>query len=172
MYAKDKQKTAFACHTGLHEFNVMPFGLSNAPAVFQELTSVVLHDCQDFATAHLDDIMIFTETLEKHLEHIGIVFDKLRQHRLNLKLKKCSFLKRETHYLGFIISEDGIKPHDKKIEAIRSLPATTCVKEVRSFIGMCSYYRCFFPNFSQIAEPIVSLTRKYAHFKWKSFSVF
>ena len=164
MDERDKQKAAFPCHKGFYELNVMPFGLSNAPAVFQELMSVVLHDCQDFANAYLDDIMIFSETLEKHLEHLGIIFDKLRQHRLKLKLKKCSFLKRETHYLGFNISEDGIMPDDKKIEAIRSLPAPTCVKEVRSFIGMCSYYRRFIRNFSQIAEPIVSLTRKYAHF--------
>ena len=166
MDEKDKQKTAFACHKGLYAFNAMLFGLSNAPAVFQELMSVVLHDCQNFATAYLDDIMIFSETLERHLEHLGIIFDKLRQHRLKSNLKKCSFLIRETHYLGFIISEDGIKPDDKKIEAIRSLPAPTCVKEVRSSIGMCSYYRSLIPNFSQIAEPIVSLTRKYAHFKW------
>ena len=166
MDEKDKQKTAFTCHKGLFEFNVMPFGLSNAPAVFQELMAVVLHDCQGFATAYLDDIMIFSETLEEHIEHLSIIFDKLRLHRLKLKLKKCSFLKRETHYLGFIISEDSIKPDENKVEAIRSLPVPTCVKEVRSFIGMCSYYRRFIPNFSQIAEPIIALTRKYAHFKW------
>ena len=166
MDEKDKHKTAFTCHKGLFEFNVMPFGLSNAPAVFQELMAVVLHDCQGFATAYLDDIMIFSETLEEHFEHLSIIFDKLRLHRLKLKLKKCSFLKGETHYLGFIISEDGIKPDENKVEAIRSLPVPTCVKEVRSFIGMCSYYRRFIPNFSQIAEPIIALTRKYAHFKW------
>ena len=72
----------------------------------------------------------------------------------------------ETHYLGFIINEFGVKPDELKIDAIRSLPVPTCVREVRSFIGMCSYYRRFIPNFSQIAEPIVALTRKYAHFKW------
>ena len=163
---QDKEKTAFACHKGLFEFNVMPFGLSNAPAVFQELTSVVLQGCNNFATAYLDDIMIFSSTLEEHLEHLSIIFGKLRQHNLKLKLKKCSFLKIETNYLGFVISENGIKPDEKKVEAIRSLPVPTCVKEVRSFIGMCSYYRRFIPNFSQIAEPIVALTRKYAHFKW------
>ena len=91
----------------------MPFGLSNAPAVFQELMSVVLQDCEDFSTAYLDDIMIFSQTLEEHLKHISIIFDKLRQHNLKLKLKKCSVLKSETHYLGFI-SEDGIKPDEKK----------------------------------------------------------
>ena len=166
MDEKDKGKTAFACHKGLFEFNVMPFGLSNAPAVFQELMSVVLQGCNDFATAHLDDIMLFSSTLEEHLEHLGIIFGKLRQHNLKLKLKKCSFLQLETNYLGFVISEEGIKPDEKKMEAIKSLPVPTCVREVRSFIGMCSYYIRFIPNFSQIAGPIIALTRKYAHFKW------
>lgn len=166
MEENDKEKTAFACHKGLFEFNVMPFGLSNAPAVFQELMSVVLQGCEDFSTAYLDDIMIFSPTLEEHLEHICIIFAKLREHNLKLKLKKCSFLQSETNYLGFVISEEGIKPDVKKIEAIRSLPVPTCVREVRSFIGMCSYYRRFIPNFSQIAESIIALTRKYAHFKW------
>ena len=110
--------------------------------------------------------MIYSSTLEEHLEHLSIIFGKLRQHNLKLKLKKCSFLKIETNYLGFVISENGIKPDEKKVEAIRSLPVLTCVREVRSFIGMCSYYRRFIPNFSQIAEPIVALTRKYAHYKW------
>ena len=166
MNEKDKEKTAFACHRGLFEFNVMPFGLSNAPAVFQELMSVVLQGCDRFATAYLDDIMIFSATLEEHMHHLKVIFGKLRQHNLRLKLKKCSFLQLETNYLGFIISEEGIKTDEKKVEAIRSLPVPTCVREVRSFIGMCSYYRRFLPNFSQIAEPIIMLTRKYAHFKW------
>ena len=166
MNERDKEKTAFTCHKGLFEFNVMPFGLSNAPAVFQELMSIVLQGCNVFATANLDDILVFSSTLEDHLEHLSIIFGKLRQHRLKLKLKKCSFLKVETHYLCFVINDFGIKPDELKIDAIRSLPVPTCVREVRSFIGMCSYYRRFIPNFSQIAEPIVALTRKYAHFKW------
>ena len=163
---KDKEKTAFTCHKGLFEFNVMPFGLSNAPAVFQELMSVVLRGYHNFATAYLDDILIFSSTLEEHIRHLSLIFDRLRQHNLKLKLKKCGFLKLETNYLGFIISEEGIKPDEKKVDAIRSLPVPTCVKDVRSFIGMCSYYRRFIPNFSQIAEPIIALTRKYVHFKW------
>ena len=122
--------------------------------------------CNEFATAYLDDILIFSSTLEEHVNHLSIIFNKLREHNLRLKLKKCSFLKMETHYLGFIINEFGIKPDELKIDAIRSLPVPTCVREVRSFIGMCSYYRRFIPNFSQIAEPIIALTRKYTHFKW------
>ena len=148
MEEKDKEKTAFACHKVLFEFIVMPFGLSNAPAVFQELMSAVLQGCNNFATAYLDDILEFSATLEEHLEHPSIIFDKLRQHKLKLKLKKCDFLKLETNYLGFIISYDGIQPDQKKVKAIRGLPAPTCVGEVRSFIGMCSYYRRFIPNFS------------------------
>ena len=166
MDEKDKEKTAFDCHKGLFEFNVMTFGLSNAPVVFQELMSVVLQGCNDFATAYLDDIMVFSSTLEENLEHLSIIFGKLRQPNFKLKLKKCSFLQLETNYLGFVISEEGIKPDEKKIEAIKSLPVPTCVREVRSFIGMCSFYRRFIPNFSQITGPVIALTRKYAHFKW------
>ena len=95
-----------------------------------------------------------------------IVFDRLRQHGLKMKLKKCSFFQQETEYLGFVINDKGVKPNPKKVEAIRTLPSPKNVKEVRSFIGMCSYYRRFLPNFSKIAEPLIFLTRKYAKFRW------
>ena len=166
MDERDKEKTAFACHKGLFSFEKMPFGLCNAPSIFQELMAHVLAECTDFATAYLDDILVFSSTFEEHLAHLNVIFEKLRKHKLKLKLKKCGFLKTETNYLGFIINKNGIKPDQKKVEAIRSLPVPTCVREVRSFVGMCSYYRRFIPNFSQIAEPIIDLTRKYAHFKW------
>ena len=105
-----------------------------------ELITVVLQGCNDFSTAYLDEIMIFSPTLEEHLEHICVIFDRLRQHNLKLKLKKrSSVLKSETHYLGVVISEEGMKPDQKKVDAIKSLPVPTCVRDVRSFIGMCSY---------------------------------
>ena len=109
--------------------------------------TVVLQGCNDFSTACLDDIMIFGATLEEHLENLCVIFDKLRQHNLKLKLKKCSFLKSETHYVGFVISEEGIKPDQKKVEAIRSLPVPTCVREVRLFIGMCHIIEGLFQFF-------------------------
>ena len=87
---------------------------------------------------------------------------------MKLKLKKCNFLESETNYLGFIIGKDGIKPDPKKVEAIRSLPIPTCVRMVRMFIGMSSYYRRFIPNFSEIAEPIIALTKKHEHYKWSA----
>ena len=166
MNKEDKEKTSFACHRGLFEFNVMLFGLSNAPAVFQELMSIVLHVLGHFAVAYLDDILVFSESMEEHLQHLETIFSRLRQHELRLKLKKCSFLNVETQYLVFIIDTNGIRPDPKKVEAIRSLPVPTCVREVRSFIGMSSYYRRFIPNFSEIAEPIIALTKKHAHYKW------
>lgn len=166
MDESDREKTAFATHKGLFEFLVMPFGLSNAPAIFQELMSIVLQGLGHFAVAYLDDIMIFSETFAEHMEHLNTIFSRLRKHGLKLKLKKCSFLQAEKNYLGFVVDKHGIKPDPKKVEAIRSLPVPTSVRLVRSFIGMCSYYRGFIPNFSEIAEPIMNLTRKHAHFKW------
>ena len=166
MDPKDREKTAFVCHKGLFEFNCMPFGLKNAPAIFSELMNIVLDGLDKFAIAYLDDILIYSRSLEEHLKHIKIVFERLRKHGLKLKLKKCHFMQRETKYLGFIINENGVKPDPAKVEAIRSLKPPETVREVRSFIGMTSFYRRFIPNFSKIAEPIIKLTKKYAKFHW------
>ena len=162
----DKEKTAFACHRGLFQFNVMPFGLCNAPAIFQNLMATVLEGLDQFTVAYLDDILIFSRTLEEHFSHIQQVFDRLREHSLRLKLKKCSFLKSETNYLGFVINENGILPEARKVNIIKKLATPTSVRDARSLIGMCSYYRRFIPRFSEIAEPIIALTRKHAKFKW------
>lgn len=102
-----KPKTAFACHRGLFQFNVMPFGLYNAPAVFQNLISVVLQGFEDFSTAYLDDVIIWSQDAEQHQTHVQQVFDRLRAHGLKLKLKKCSFYQNRTNYLGFVISDKG-----------------------------------------------------------------
>lgn len=134
------EKTAFACHKGLFQFNRMSFGLSNAPIVFQELMNIVLQGQEEFAIAYLDDILVFSKTHQYPLRHIQDVFHRLRQHGLKLKLKKCSFFKEQTEYIGFIINEHGVKPDPKKVEAIQKLPAPTTVRDVSGFIGMCSYY--------------------------------
>lgn len=163
---KDKEKTAFTCQRGLFEFNVMPLGLRTAPQVFQELMVIVLEGLEHFSMAYLDDVLIHSETLESHYEHIQNVFDRLKEHGLKLKLKKCSFLKETTSYLGFTISPDGVSPYSSKISSIRSLPTPSTVREVRSFHGMCSYYRRFIPRFSEIAIALINLTKKYAKLKW------
>ncbi|XP_067655940.1 uncharacterized protein [Haliotis asinina] len=166
MDPQDQEKTAFACHRGLFEFSVMPFGLCNAPSIFMELMNKVLEGMGAFAIAYLDDILIFSQTQEEHLNHIKAVFKRLREHSLKLKLSKCTFTQRETKYLGFTINSNGIKPDGQKVRVIQAMGAPTTVKEVRSFIGMRSYYRRFIPNFSKIAEPIIKLTKKFARFQW------
>ena len=161
----DGEKTAFLCHRELFQFNVMLFGLTTAPGVFQELMARVLEGLDKFTVAYPDDILIFSETLEEHLAYIQNVFDRLRKHHLILNLKQCSFLKAETNYLGFVINESGVKPEERKVHIIKALIPPTTLREVRSLIGMCSYYRRFIPHFSEIAEPIIALTRKYARLK-------
>ena len=131
----------------------MPFGLANAPGIFQELMSIVLQDLGNFAIAYLDDIIIFSSSMKEHVRHIQIVFGRLRQHQLKLKLSKCKFLQKETQYLGSIINESGIMADPDKVHVIRNMVPPKCERELRSFIGICSYYRGFIPNFSAIAKP-------------------
>ena len=115
MDEKEREKTAFSVPgKGLFECNCLPFGFVNAPSVFQSLMAVVLEGLNFFCQAYLDDILIFSDTLENHLSHINQVFDRLRQHKLKLKLKKCFFFKQQTKYLGFVISADAIRPDPEK----------------------------------------------------------
>ena len=128
----DKEETAFTFHKGLFEFNVMLFGLTNAPAIFHELMDRVLEGVTEFSVAYLDDILIYSESLTDHLKHIQLVFDLSRKHNLHVKLKKCSFLKKEVNYLGFVINERGVQPEQNKINVIRLLLPPTSVREVRT----------------------------------------
>ncbi len=163
---KDREKASFCSHRGLFSFNRMPFGLTGAPGVFQQLMSIVLEGLEKFSLCYLDDILIFSPSLEQHLEHIQIVLDRLRTHNLKMKLSKCQFLAEETKYLGFVINEQGVKPDIEKVQAIRGLEPPQTVREVRSYLGMLSFYRRFLPQFSEIAQPLVALTKKHARFKW------
>ena len=96
---------------GKYEFNAIPFGLAQAPAYFQQLISMVLQDCSNFLRVYLDDIIIFNRNEQEHLKHIEIIFKKLKEARFKLKESKCNFLKWEIHYLGYLISVDGIRTH-------------------------------------------------------------
>ena len=136
---EDRKKTAFTCHRSLYQHNVMPFGLANAPEIFQELMSIVLHGLGNLAMAYLDDIIIFNTSEEEHKQHNQIIFDCLRQHNLKLKLSKCMFMHKESQYMGFIISEDGIMVDPDKVKIMRQMLTPSCEREVKSFIGMCSY---------------------------------
>src|SRR3954451_21047567 len=129
----DKEKIAFVCSRGLYEFNVMPFGLKNAPMTFQKMMDRILRKYLDrFVIVYIDDIMIYLETFEEHVEHIGIILEELAKANLMVKLKKCVFGERNVGLLGHIVGRDGMKPDPKKIEKVKDLKAPRNVTGVRS----------------------------------------
>lgn len=161
-----KAKTAFVTPFGKHQFEVVPFGLRQAPVYFQQLISGILNDL-DFAFGYLDDIIIFSSDKETHLKHMEIIFAKLEKAGLKLKESKCNFFKTQIQYLGHIVSAEGIKPLPEKCQAIDEMPAPRNVKEVQIFMGIAGYYQKFVPRFSDIARPITELTKKAIVFLWQ-----
>ncbi|GES79037.1 enzymatic polyprotein, putative [Rhizophagus clarus] len=165
---EDKEKTAFICLKGLYEYNVMPFGLKNAPGTFQRLMDEILSEyIGEFVVVYIDDIMIYSKSFEEHIEHLEKVLRKLKEKNIILKLKKCKFGERNIEFLGHIVGRDGLKPEEKKIEKIRNMERPRNIREIRSFLGLCSYYRKFVKDFSRIAKPISNLVRKNVEFKWE-----
>ena len=166
-------KTAFATHCGLHEFKVMPFGLKNAPAVFQRLMQQVLADLNlpdqpEFVSVYIDDLLVFSRTLEEHIQHLKMVIARLLDYKLKLKSVKCKFIRQEVTYLGHTITPQGLKTGEENIRAVKEFPVPCDVHEVRRFLGLASYYRRFVPCFAKIAHPLHALTRKDAVFDWNS----
>ena len=141
---------------GLFNFRVIPFGLTNAPGIFAQLTSIALNSMEGFAMAYLD-VLIFSPTPKKHLEHLQEVLNRFRKHDLKLKLSKCQFLKEETKYLGLIVNKSGIKPDLDNVEVIRVMPEPKSVRVVRRFIGGIGYYRRFIPALSRFAGTLIAL---------------
>ena len=140
---------------GFYECVRMPFGLTNAPATFQRLMENCLGDLHlRSCIIYLDDIIIYSKTPEEHVHRLSQVFEKLAAAGLKLKPSKCEFFKTEINYLGHVVSQDGIRTDDKKIEAIRNWPRPVTNTEVRSFLGFTNYYRRFIHKYSQIAKPL------------------
>ena len=149
MNEADKEKTAFITHKGLYEFNVMPFGLCNAPETFQRLMNFVLQDfLGKFVAVYLDDIIIYSRTFEQHIDHIQLVFEALRTATLKIKLKKGFFCFPNIAFLGHIVGRNGISPDLTKVEKIKNFPEPTNLKELRGALGLFSYYRKFVKDFS------------------------
>ena len=160
-------KTAFRCHKGLFEFLRLPFGLNNAPASFQRIMDFVLGDLiGNHCLVYLDDVVIFSDNEEDHYHHIQQVFERLRKAAFTLNSEKCHFGMKQIKLLGFIINEHGVATDPAKVEVIKNLPAPTSVKQTRSFLGVCSFYRRMLCNFSLHAEPLIKLTRKHVKFVW------
>ena len=155
----------------MFEWNVMPFGLCNAPATFQRLMNHILRKyLGDFVLVYLDDIIIYSKIWKGHLNHLRIVFEALRGAGLMVKIKKCDFAKKELKFLEHIISREGIRTDPEKIEKMVSMGSPKNLKELRSRLSLFSFYRQYIKGFSNITKPMYELTQmengKYVPFVW------
>ncbi|KAI8430206.1 hypothetical protein MSG28_000554 [Choristoneura fumiferana] len=164
---ESKHVTAFVTPDGHYEYNRMPFGLTNAPAVFQRLVLNLLKRRPiSGVSAYMDDIIIATKTLDEGIEKLQGVLDILKEANLTLNLAKCNFFKRRIDYLGFEISSTGVRPGQKKVEAVAAFKTPQNVHEVRQFVGLSSFFRRFVQNYASIAKPLTSLTKNNVPWVW------
>ena len=165
MNPEDKEKTAFWSPNGLFQFLRMPFGLTAAPSTYQACMDRLL-DGLPFATCYLDDVLVFSSSLEEHLKHLDAVFERLAQGNIRLHPSKCHFNCAELHHLGYIVNADGLSPDPAKVAAVADACIPANVTDVRSFLGLAGYYRKFVKGFSSIAGPLLALIRKDAPWEW------
>ncbi|KAL6417073.1 hypothetical protein ACFW04_013013 [Cataglyphis niger] len=166
--SKSRPITAFTIPgRGLYQFKVMPFGLHSAPATFQRLLDKIISPAlEPNVFVYLDDIIIISKTFDDHLRLLTEVFRRLRDARLRLNPEKCKFCVNQLKYLGHVVDRKGIRTDPEKVSTVENWPEPRTVKQIRQFLGMASWYRRFIANFSTIAAPLTSLTRKNAKWKW------
>ncbi|GBL81634.1 Retrovirus-related Pol polyprotein from transposon 297, partial [Araneus ventricosus] len=164
---KDREKTAFVTSDGLYEFKVMPFGLCNAPATFERMMDTVLRGFKwNICLCYLDDIIVYAPNFQEHKRRLRKVLKCIQEAGLTLNSNKCSFGKKKLTILGHLVDEHGIYPDPQKTAAVTKFPVPENVSDVRSFLGLCSYYRRFIKNFADIAKPLHDLLKKNAKFSW------
>jgi hypothetical protein len=164
---EDVPKTAFVSRYGHHEYLVVPFGLTNAPAIFMNLMNKIFMPYLDkFVIVFIDDILIYSKNKEDHAKHLRIALQVLREHQLYAKFSKCEFWLDQVEFLGHVISKEGIAINPSKVQSVLDWQAPTNVKEIRGFLGMAEYYRRFIEGFSKIAGPMTKLLRKNTPFEW------
>uniref|UniRef100_A0A8P4GPN0 Gypsy retrotransposon integrase-like protein 1 n=1 Tax=Dicentrarchus labrax TaxID=13489 RepID=A0A8P4GPN0_DICLA len=163
----DEWKTAFNTPLGHFEYLVMPFGLTNAPAVFQAMVNDVLRDMLNrFLFVYLDDILIFSQSQEEHVQHVRQVLQRLLENKLYVKAEKCEFNVTSVSFLGFIIERGQVKADPAKIQAVADWPRPTTRKQLQRFLGFANFYRRFIRNYSKVAAPLTKLTSVKAPFAW------
>lgn len=171
IHKDDVEKTAFRTRYGLYQWLVLPFGLTNAPATFTRLMQDVLSPVLDkFVINFIDDILIYSNDITQHEQHVRQVLDLLRQHKLHAKKEKCEFITKQVSFLGHIISEHGVSMDPEKVKSILDWPPLKTVKDVRSFLGLAGYYRRFVKGFSKVVAPISDLLKqteeKFSEAQW------
>ncbi|GFV92517.1 retrovirus-related Pol polyprotein from transposon 17.6 [Trichonephila clavipes] len=145
----------------------MPFGLCNAPATFERMMDNLLrHFKWTMCLCYLDDIIVFSETFEDHLIRLRLVLKCLQEAGLKLNSKKCLFAAQEVKILGHLVSSNGVRPDPDKIKAVRNFPTPKNIHDIRSFLGLCSYFRRFIKGFCYLAEPLQSLLKSGVEFHW------
>ena len=160
-------KTAFRTRYGHYEFLVMSFILTNTPAAFMSLMNVIFKPYLDlFVIVFTDDILIYSKSRKEHEEHLRIVLEVLREKNLYAKFSKCEFWLDSVSFLGHVVSKDGVMVDPSNIDAVKSWVRPTNVLEVRSFVGLPSYYRRFVKGFSSVASQLTNLTKQNVPFVW------
>jgi hypothetical protein len=163
----DIPKTAFRTRYGLYEYIMMSFGLTNVAAYFMYLMNKVFMEYLDkFVVVFIDDILIFSKTMEEHEEHLRLVLEKLRSNHLYAKFSKCEFWLTKVAFLGHVISAGGVLVDPDKVKDVLNWMPPTTASEIQSFLGLTGYYRRFIKDFSKIAKPMTKLLEKNKAFEW------
>ena len=165
MAAEEEYKTAFRTHNGLFEFLVMPFGLTNARATFQSFMNTIFAALlRKGVLVFMDDILVYSATLEQHVTLLQLVFEILQTHQFLIKKSRCCFASNTVEYLGHVISANGVVTDPSKIQVVQQWPSPTNIKQLRGFLGLTGYYRKFIKHYAMIIKPLTDLLRKDTQF--------
>lgn len=163
----DRPKTAFNTPWGLWQFRRLPFGVVNGPAQFMRAVDEILGEYKwNFVLAFIDDLIVYSETLEDHIKHLNLLLARLKEQHVNLNPEKVQFFKNKVKYLGFVIEDGKVSPDPDKLKALEGYLQPWNVKDIQRFLGFAGYYRQFIQDFSKIAKPLTSLLKKGTNFDW------
>lgn len=161
------ERTGFICKHGTYEWLTMPFDLATACDTYQYMMTTLLSPyIGKFVFCFIDDVIVFSRSIEEHMEHLKIIFEVCKSANLRLKKAKCQFMKKKVEYLGHMVSRDGVLPNERNIKKIQEMKTPTNTAEVQSLLGTTNYYRRYVEKYSEIMEPILSLLKKKKNFSW------
>ena len=160
--------TGFVTPHGHYQWKYMAFGLRNAPATFSRLVTKVFKGLENFCEAYLDDVMVFSKSWSNHVEHLGQVFERVREANLTLNLRKCEFANAKLDFLGHSLSLNTVQPRQQKVNALLSFPPPKNKKQVQSLLGLAGYYRKFLPHYADLTLPLTKLLKNNVPFKWSA----